>query len=300
MKVTDLTQMVHSKSEQVTVAVAHAVESSIFTACSLAAERGTAFFHFIGPLTEMTDAMKEAGVQQSDQFSFSDAADESESAEKAVMLVHKGQADVLMKGMTPTSKLLKAVLHKEKGLRTGRLLSHLAGFQFPEQEKMLFLSDAAMNIAPDLTQKQGIIENAVAALSAMGMKLPKTALLAAVETVNPAMPAAVDAAVLTQMNRRGQLADCVVDGPLALDVAVSAKAAHQKGLDTEVAGQADLLIAPNIETGNTLYKSMTLFGNATVGGMIVGARAPIVLTSRSDTAESRLLSLLMAVSTIQK
>ncbi|WP_444685676.1 bifunctional enoyl-CoA hydratase/phosphate acetyltransferase [Alkalicoccus luteus] len=300
MNVTDLTNKVHNKSEQVTVAVAHAVEPSIFTACSLAAEKGTASFHFIGPLTEMTDAMKDAAVEQSDRFSFSDAADEAESAQKAVVLVHEGQADVLMKGMTPTSKLLKAVLHKEKGLRTGRLLSHLAGFQLPEQDDLLFLTDAAMNIAPDLTQKQGIIENAVEALSKMGMELPKTALLAAVETVNPAMPAAVDAAVLTQMNRRGQLAGCLVDGPLALDVAVSAKAAKQKGLETDVAGRADLLVAPNIETGNTLYKSLTLFGGATVGGMIVGARAPIVLTSRSDTAESRLFSLLMAVSTIQK
>jgi phosphate butyryltransferase len=290
-----LKSAVQQSRSRTVIAVAHAVDPSIFRAAKTAIELSLADFHFIGPFQEMTDAMKDADFEEmAGVTSFTDCTDEKEAAETAVRLVSHGEADVLMKGMVSTSVLLKSVLHKEYGLRTGNVLSHIAGFEMPGREKVLFLTDAAMNIAPDLKEKVQIVENAVSALHQMGMKKPKAALLAAVETVNPAMPATLDAAAITQMNRRGQIGGCVVDGPLGFDNAVSAEAAARKKIMSPVAGDADIIVAPEIETGNSLYKSFTYIGKATAGGMIVGARAPIVLTSRTDTEKSRLLSIVMA------
>lgn len=299
MNIEQLKQKITQRDSNAVVAVANAVDPSIFRAADAAIKDSMADFQFIGPLDEMASAMEEASFSaDEDHCTFIDCESEKEAAEIAVKLVSQGKSDVLMKGMIPTSTLLKAVLHKEYGLRSGKILSHLAGFQIEGREKLLFLTDSAMNIAPDLKEKVQIVDNAVYAISQMGFEDIKVAVLAAIETVNPAMQATLDGAVLTQMNRRGQIANCTVEGPLGLDNAISAKAAKQKKIDSPVAGAADILVVPQIETGNILYKSFTYVGGATVGGMIIGARAPIILTSRTDSEESKLFSLAMAISAI--
>ncbi|MFA9555997.1 bifunctional enoyl-CoA hydratase/phosphate acetyltransferase [Evansella sp. AB-rgal1] len=284
------------------IVVAHATHISLFYAAKKAIELKLADFIFVGPKEIMSELKTEAGLSQTTDkvFRLLEAQDEQESSRIAVEMVAKGEGDVLMKGMVSTSLLLKAVLNKEFGLRSGNVLSHLAGFSIPNKENMIFLTDAAMNISPNLQEKVQIVQNAVEAVRKIGINKPKVAVIAAVETVNPAMEATIDAASLTVMNKRNQIKNCVIDGPLGFDNAVSLEAAEQKGIRSEVAGQADIIVAPSIDVGNVLYKSLTIFGNATVGGMIVGARSPIVLTSRADSVESKVFSMAMAVSTSLK
>lgn len=226
--------------------------------------------------------------------------DSANCAIDAVQAIHKKQAQLLMKGNIATKELLTAVLHKEYGLRTGKILSHVSLFEIPSQNKLLILTDAAMNINPNLKEKAEIIRNAVIVARGIGMELPKVAVLAPVEVVNEAMPSTVDAAILTQMQKRGQIKNCLVDGPLAFDIAVSPSAKEQKGIDSPVAGRADILIVPSIEVGNALYKSFIHFSGAKVAGIICGASVPIILTSRADSAESKLYSLLLALLTSTK
>lgn len=216
------------------------------------------------------------------------------ACKEAVSAVNKGDADVVMKGMVPTADILRAVLDKTNGLRSGRVLSHVAVFEMPRYQRLIFLTDAAMNISPTIQQKVQIIDNAREICQALGVKMPKVACVAAVETVNPDMPATVEAAMLSKMADRGQIKDVVIDGPLGLDNAISIEAAEHKGILSDVAGRADLLLVPDIESGNILYKSMVYFAGARVGGMIAGARAPIILTSRADTHESKLYSIALA------
>jgi phosphate butyryltransferase len=202
---------------------------------------------------------------------------------------------MLMKGLVETAVLLKAVLDKETGLNTGRLVSHVAVMEVPSYHKLLFVTDAAINIAPDLDAKLDIVANAVIAARALGIARPKVAMLAAVEKINAAkMPCTVDAALVAQMNRRGQVRDCIVDGPLALDNAVSAESARIKGIESEVAGDADILVAPDIEAGNILYKCLMDLGGARGAGILMGASKPIVLTSRADSAQTKLASIAFA------
>jgi phosphate butyryltransferase len=222
------------------------------------------------------------------------------AAELAVRAVSNKEATVLMKGNIPTSVLLKAVLNKEFGLRTGNVLSHVAVFEVPDFDRFTIVTDAGMNIAPDLEQKAQIVKNAATLARAIGIEYPKVAPIAAVEVVNPVMQATVDAAALSMMNKRGQITGCIVDGPLALDNAVSALAAEHKGIHSEVAGRADILLVPTIEVGNVLYKSLIYFAKAKVGAVIAGAKAPIVLTSRADSAESKLYSLALAICSVTK
>ncbi|AZB43490.1 phosphate butyryltransferase [Bacillus sp. FJAT-42376] len=223
------------------------------------------------------------------------ASSQKEAAEMAVKAVRRKDADVLMKGGLPTAILMKEVLNKEYGLRTGNILSHVAVFDVPSFNRLVFITDVAMNIQPDLQQKIQITENAVKTAGRLGLSLPKVAPIAAVEMVNPSMQATLDAAVLTQMNQRGQIGNCLIDGPMALDVAVSEKAAEHKGVAGEVAGKADILLMPNMEAGNIFYKSLVYFAHGKVGGLITGAKAPIVVTSRSDSSESKLYSLALAI-----
>jgi phosphate butyryltransferase len=299
MNLDNLLKTIQQQSEQKTIVIAHATDSSIFESAKKALEKDLASFIFIGPEEEMAEAKKQADFQddQDPRIEWVYTENSVESAKQAVQSVKEQRADVLMKGMVSTSILLKAVLNKENGLRTGNVLSHLAGFSLPGRSSLLFVTDAAMNISPDLKEKKQIIENAVTALREMGVSKPKVAVLAAVETINPAMQATIDAASLTLMNQRNQISHCEIDGPLGFDNAVSLEAANQKGIESNVAGQADILMVPSIETGNVLYKSLTYFGQAVVGGMIVGAKAPIILTSRSDSSESKLFSMAMALST---
>lgn len=219
----------------------------------------------------------------------------SESVAKAVKLVHFGDADILMKGDVGTAVLLRGILNKEWGLRQNEILSHIAIFEVPAyHHKLIALTDVAMNIAPALSDKVNILRNAIEFLHKLGIEEPKIAVLGAVELVNEMMPATLDAALLSKMADRGQIPNCLIDGPLAFDNAISAEAAEHKGIKSSVAGMADLLLLPDIEAGNMLYKAFIFFANAKVAANILGASAPIVLTSRSDSEESKLDSICLA------
>ncbi|PHD59286.1 phosphate butyryltransferase [Bacillus wiedmannii] len=283
-----------------TVAVAVAEDHEVIEAVAKAIKLQLAQFRLYGNQEKIMGMLQEHGLQTSEHVEVIAAASSAEAAELSVKAVRNGEADVLMKGNIPTANILKAVLNKEWGLRKGSTLSHVAAFEVPNYDRLIFVTDAAMNIAPDVTQKAAIIQNTVEVAQAIGMDLPKVAPIAAVEVVNPAMQATIDAAMLTQMNRRGQIKNCVVDGPLALDNAVSQIAAEHKSIVSDVAGKADILLVPTIEAGNVLYKSLVYFADAKVGAMIAGAKAPIVLTSRADSAETKVYSLALAVATASK
>ncbi|MDA1648237.1 phosphate butyryltransferase [Bacillus cereus group sp. TH160LC] len=283
-----------------TVAVAVAEDHEVIEAVAKAIALQLAQFRLYGNQEKIMGMLQEHNLQTSEHIEVIAAQSGAEVAELSVKAVRNGEADVLMKGNIPTANILKAVLNKEWGLRKGSVLSHVAAFEVPNYDRLIFVTDAAMNIAPDITQKAAIIQNTVEVARAIGMDLPKVAPIAAVEVVNPAMQATIDAAMLTQMNRRGQIKNCVVDGPLALDNAVSQIAAEHKGIVSDVAGKADILLVPTIEAGNVLYKSLVYFADAKVGAMIAGAKAPIVLTSRADSAETKVYSLALAVATASK
>ncbi|MCU0378951.1 MAG: bifunctional enoyl-CoA hydratase/phosphate acetyltransferase [Bacteroidales bacterium] len=212
----------------------------------------------------------------------------------AVKMVRSNQADILMKGKVGTSSLLKAVLNKEWGLRTGSLLSHIAIFEVEAYHKLIAVTDVAMNIAPNLQDKISIVNNSVACLNKLGVDMPKVAVLGAVEMVSENMQATLDAALLSKMNQRDQIKHCLIDGPLAFDNAISLESANHKGIRSDVAGDTDLLLMPDIEVGNVLYKSLVFFAHAKVAAVILGASAPIVLTSRSDSDQAKYDSILLA------
>jgi len=216
------------------------------------------------------------------------------AVEKSVRMLNGKQADILIKGKVGTAKLLKAVLHREWGLRTGNLLSHIAVFEVGTYHKLIAVTDVAMNIAPNLKDKIAIVNNSVAFLNRLGYEMPKVAVLGAVEMVNENMEATLDAALLSKMNQREQIRNCIIDGPLAFDNAVSIESAKHKGIRSEVAGDTDLLLMPDIEVGNVLYKSLVFFAQAKVASMILGAQVPIVLTSRSDSEQAKYDSILLA------
>jgi len=220
--------------------------------------------------------------------------DLDKATEIAVRMASSKEADILMKGKIGTSTLLKAVLNKEWGLRTGNLLSHFALFEVETYHKVIAVTDVAMNIAPNLQEKIAIVNNSVACLNKLGYIMPKVAVLGAVEMVNENMEATLDAALLSKMNQRDQIRNCIIDGPLAFDNAVSLESAKHKGIRSEVAGDTDLLLMPDIEVGNVLYKSLVFFAKAQVASIILGAAVPIVLTSRSDSEKAKYDSILLA------
>jgi phosphotransacetylase len=223
------------------------------------------------------------------------AVSDSDAAARAVSLVHDGLADVVMKGLLHTDVLMHALLDKEHGLRVpGRRVSHVFVVEVPSHPKLLGVSDAAINIAPDLNAKTDILQNAVELFTLMGIERPKVAVLSAVETVNPAIVSTLDAACLTLMARRGQLHGAIVDGPLAFDNAISAAAANEKGIVSEVAGDADILLVPDLVSGNILAKDLEYLARAVAAGVVVGLAAPVVLTSRADPPAARLASIALA------
>ena len=223
-----------------------------------------------------------------------DMVDIREASYKAVELVSSKKADFVMKGLVDTSIILKAVLDREIGLRTGKTLSHAAVFFVEKYHKMLIITDAAMNIAPDLAKKEEILANSVSFAQSLGIELPKCALICAKEKVNPAMVHTVDAGEMVKHYEEGLFEGCIVGGPFALDNAISREAALHKGIDNEVAGDADILLMPTIETGNVLYKALAFLSNSESAGVILGAAAPIVLTSRADSDVSKLNSIALA------
>ncbi len=276
------------------VAVAAAHEPSALEAALDARTEGIAEPILIGDLDAIRSIARELGADLTG-VRMIEEKDYARAAAAAVALVRSGEADILMKGVLDTSILLKAALNKETGLNSGRLTSHVAVIESPHYHKLFIVTDAAINIAPDVQGKIDIIANAVQVSRSLGVERPKVALLAAVEKVNAdRMPCTVDAAIITQMNRRGQVRDCVVDGPLALDNAISAESARIKHIVSDVAGDADILVAPDIEAGNVLYKALLDLGGARGAGIVAGAARPIVLTSRADSRETKLASIALA------
>jgi len=279
--------------EPKTVAVAAAEDALVLEVLAEARRQDIATAILCGNTTGIKALAARQDIDIS-SFEIIDAANEYQAAAAAVRVVREGKADMLMKGLMQTSNLLKAVLDKDNGLRGSGLISHVSVLYSPILDRMLFLTDGGMVTYPDLPTKIKLIENAVAVARGMGVDCPKVAVLAAVETVNPAMPATTDAALLTVMNRRGQIKGCVVEGPLAMDLAISAYAAEHKGVESPVAGQADILLFPNIEACNCVLKTFTIAGNGIFGGLVMGAAAPIVLSSRGDSLQSKLYSIACA------
>lgn len=291
-----------ANQNKMVIAVASAADIEVLRAVSLAIEKELASFILFDDENRLSNMLDEnfPHLLSNENVLIRHTDKDVESAAEAVKSVSSGEAHVLMKGNLPTAVILRAVLNGEYGLRAGKILSHVAVFEVPNYDRLLFVTDAAMNIAPDLDAKAQIIRNAVSVAHACGVQRPIVAPLAAVESVNPSMVPTTDAASLVVMNMRGQIDGCIIDGPLALDNAVSEDAARQKGLTGETAGKANILVVPNIEAGNILYKSLMYFANAKVGAIIQGAKAPIVLTSRADSAESKLYSLALAILSTSK
>ncbi len=233
-----------------------------------------------------------------DKIEIYDLHEDQEIVKKAVELVVNNQADILMKGKVTTAQLLKGVLNKEYGIKRKSFLSHFALFEIPNYHKLLAITDVALNILPNLEHKVHILNNAVGFIRKIGVEEPKVAALSAIEMVNEKMPSTLDAALLSIMQRRGQIKNCQVDGPLAFDNAISLESKKQKNLGGEVAGNADILLVPNVESGNILYKSLVAFADAKVAGIVLGADFPIVLTSRADSEETKLNSILLAAASV--
>lgn len=219
---------------------------------------------------------------------------ESEVAEVAVKLVRYGDCRVLMKGMINTSVFLRAVLNVEWGLRAGGMLSHLAIYQISGYDRLIFITDGGLTVSPNLEQKKMICQNAVDFVRSLGVVMPKVAVLSANEQVSPKMPVTLDAQQLTQMAKKGEISGAIVEGPLALDLAINEKALRHKGIKSSVAAKADILLVPNIEAGNILGKSIMYFAHGIMAGVVLGACAPVVLTSRADSSQGKLVSLAFA------
>jgi phosphate acetyltransferase/phosphate butyryltransferase len=274
-------------------AIVHPCTPAALEAALAAAEAGLILPILIGPEAKIRHAAEQAGKNIA-LLTLVGAAHSHDAAEKAVALARSGEARLLIKGSLHTDELMGAVVAPE-GLRTERRISHAFVMDVPGRRRPLIITDAAVNIAPTLEEKADIVRNAIDLAHVIGIERPRVALLAAIETVNPAMPATIDAAALCKMADRGQICGGILDGPLALDIAVSETAAQEKGIVSEVAGRAEILVVPNIEAGNMLAKELTFLGGADAAGVVLGARVPIVLPSRADSAISRLASSALGV-----
>lgn len=276
------------------VAIVHPCSASALEAAVEAARRSLITPILVGPPDRITAAAKAAGVDLSG-LRLEPAAHSHDSAARGVDLVKSGEAEMIMKGSLHTDELLGALVAREAGLRTERRISHAFVMDVPDHPSPLIITDAAINIEPDLAAKADIVRNAIDLARVIGIQTPRVAILAAVETVNPAMRATLDAAALCKMAERGQIEGGLLDGPLALDNAIDEAAARAKGIVSEVAGRAEILVVPDIEAGNMLAKQLTFLGQAVAAGVVLGARVPVVLTSRADSTRSRLASCALGV-----
>jgi phosphotransacetylase len=274
-------------------AVAHPCEETALAGAIEAAELGLIRPILVGPLAKIRETAKKAGLDLKG-LELVDAPHSHEAATRAVQLVREGKAELLMKGSLHSDELLAAVVARD-GLRTGRRISHVFVMDVPTYPKVLVVTDAAINITPDLDAKVDICQNAIDLAISLGVARPKVAILAAVETVNSKMPSTLDAAALCKMAERGQIRGGVLDGPLAFDNAISAEAARIKGIRSEVAGDPDILLVPDLEAGNMLAKQLTFLANADSAGLVLGARVPVILTSRADNVRSRIASCAIAM-----
>ena len=280
--------------EPIPTAVAHPCEETALAGAIEAGTLGLITPILVGPEAKIRDVARTSGIDLG-TLRIVDVAHSHEAAAKAVQLVRQGEARLLMKGSLHSDEILGAVLAREVGLRTERRLSHVFIMDVPTYHKVLVVTDAAINIAPTLEDKIDIVKNAIDLVVALGVKRPKVAILAAVETVSSKMPSTIDAAALCKMADRGQITGGVLDGPLAFDNAISVEAAKVKGIASEVAGDPDILLAPDLEAGNILAKQLTFLANADSAGIVLGARVPIILTSRADSVRSRIASCAVAM-----
>lgn len=247
----------------------------------------------VGHKEKIEEILKRNGFSIGEE-SIIDIPDDSEAAYKAVELINEKKADFIMKGKIQTADLLKAVVDKEKGIRTGRLMTHFAFLEIPTYHKLVVITDGGMVMYPTLEQKKGIVQNAVDVLLSLGYEKPKVAALAAVEKVNPKMPEAVDGYELKKMAESGEIENCIIEGPISYDLAMSKESAEIKGFDSPVVEDVDIFLAPNIATGNILAKALIYSANAKMAGFIVGAKVPIILTSRGSSSEEKYLSIVLA------
>jgi len=282
-----------TKLAPVPTAVAHPCEKTALAGALEAGEKGLITPILVGPAAKIRSIAASAGIELG-TTEIVDTPHSQASAAKAVELVRAGRAELLMKGSLHTDELLGAVVARETGLRTGRRISHVFVMDVPTYHKVLVVTDAAINIAPTLEDKVDICQNAIDLAVDMGVKKPKVAILAAVETVTSKMPSTIDAAALCKMADRGQITGGILDGPLAFDNAISKEAAAIKGIQSAVAGDPDILLVPDLEAGNMLAKQLTFLANADGAGLVLGARVPIILTSRSDSVRSRIASCAVA------
>jgi phosphate acetyltransferase len=280
--------------EPVTTAVAHPCDESSLTAAVEAAEADLIRPILVGPERKIRAVAEQHGIDLA-PYRLIDAPHSHAAAARAVEIVRAGEAETLMKGSLHTDELMAEVIDKETGLRTERRVSHVFVMDVPTYPKPLAVTDAAINIFPDLEDKRDIVQNAIEMAHALGLELPKVAIVSAVETVTPKIPSTIDAAALCKMAERGQITGGLLDGPLAFDNAISKEAAEIKGIRSEVAGDADILVVPDLEAGNMLAKQLSFLANADAAGVVLGARVPIMLTSRADTVRARMASCAIAV-----
>src|SRR5215216_1923151 len=273
----------------VPTAVVHPCEATALEGAVEAAQKGLIQPLLVGPAAKIMEVASASGVDISN-LEIIDVPHSHASAATAVSLIREGRAEILMKGSLHTDELMSAVVARDGGLRTARRISHVFIMDVPTYHKVLVITDAAINIAPTLEDKADICQNAIDLAVALGLEKPKVAILAAVETVTTKMPATIDAAALCKMAERGQITGALLDGPLAFDNAISTQAAETKGIKSTVAGDPDILLAPDLESGNILAKQLTFLANADSAGMVLGARVPIILTSRADNVRSRIAS----------
>ncbi len=282
------------------VAVAQAEDEEVLLALDQARKEKIVDIILVGRQDKIEKLTMRNGIDIS-KFQVQQEEDGFSASLRCCELVNRGEADLVMKGLVGTAHFMKAILDKQKGLGTGKLLSHVAVFEIPTYPKLLMVTDAAINIAPSLMEKAQIIQNAVDVAHSLGIKLPCVACIAAVEKVYPdKMPATLDCACLCLMAKRGQIKGALVDGPFGLDNAVSERSAKIKGINSQMPGKVDILLCPNIETGNAIYKTLIEFAQAKCAAIVVGTKAPVVLTSRADSHETQFTSIALGVASCQK
>ena len=276
------------------MAVASAEAEDVLKAIEAARKERLTDSILVGDKKEIIQITNKIGINPAN-YEIIDKPDKTEATRCAVELVRNKKASILMKGMIGTARLLKAILDKEIGLRTDRMLSHVYTLEIKNYNRLLTMTDGAMSISPDLKQKAQIIQNAIYYTHSLGIEKPKVAVIGALELVNPDMPATIDAACLAKMSERGQIVGGIVDGPLGFDNAISKEAAKHKGVESPVSGEVDIVLVPNIESGNIFAKGLVYLAEAIPAGLLLGAKAPVVLVSRSDSAESKLYSIALGV-----
>jgi phosphate acetyltransferase len=280
--------------EPVPTAVAHPCDATSLSGAIDAADRGLIVPVLVGPRAKIASTAASAGIDLRD-YQIVDVPHSVAAAARAVELLREAKAELLMKGSLHTDELMAAVVSRDSGMRTGRRISHVFVMDIPTYHKVLIVTDGAINIAPTLEDKVDICQNAIDLAISLGLEQPKVAILAAVETVTSKMPATIDAAALCKMAERRQITGGILDGPLAFDNAISKQAAETKGIHSDVAGDPDILLAPDLEAGNILAKQLTFLANADSAGLVLGARVPIILTSRADSVRSRIASCAVAM-----